>query len=199
MGEDSITDWLSGLKQADNRAVAELWGRYFERLIGLARKELNGTPTQAADEEDVALSVFKSLCLRSARGEFDKLDDRDDLWRILVVITRRKAAARRRHEGRLKRDSRRIQQALPDALLAEGPSPADLASLNDEREHLLAILPDDLLRQVALRKMAGDEIDEIATKLEISPRSVDRKLKLIRVAWSRELAKLNAEGEKGKR
>ncbi len=189
--DDSIAYWLVGLKQGDNRAVTELWHRYFVRLVRLARNKLNAAPRQAADEEDVALSVFKSLCLRSARGEFEKLDDRDDLWRILVTITRCKAAAGRRHEGRKKWDFQRTQQTSPNELMSHDPSPSDLASLNDEREHLMSILPDDQLRQVARHKMDGDEIDEIAIKVNISPRSVDRKLQLIRATWEREIQRLS--------
>ena len=141
----------------------------------------------------MALSVFKSLCLRSARGEFEKLDDRDDLWRILVTITRCKAAATCRRERRLKRDVRRTRAASLDGLASKTPSPLVLASLADERAHLLAILPDDLLRQVCVLKLEGDEIDEIAAKLKISPRSVDRKLQLIRITWERELERTDTD------
>jgi len=191
--EHSISHWVGGLKQADQQSAMALWGRYFSRLVGLARKELAGTPRQVTDEEDVALSVFKSLCLRSAAGGFEKLDDRDDLWRILVVITRRKAAAVQRREGRLKRDFRRIEDVSIDELSAGTPSPEVLAGLNDEHAHLLGILPDDTQRQVALLKMHGEEIDEIAAKLGISKRSVDRKLKLIRLAWERELRSVDCD------
>ena len=35
----------------------------------------------AFDEEDVAISAFQSFCERAARGQFPKLNDRNDLWR----------------------------------------------------------------------------------------------------------------------
>jgi DNA-directed RNA polymerase specialized sigma24 family protein len=191
--ENSVSHWLGGLKRAEQKSATALWVRYFSRLVGLARKQLSAAPRLAADEEDLALSVFKSLCLRAASGGFEKLDDRDDLWRILVVITRCKAAALQRREGRLKRDFRRIEDTSLEELFADAPSPAELASLKDEHVHLMGVLPDDTLRHVALRKMQGEGIGEIAATLGISKRSVDRKLKLIRVAWERELRSTNRE------
>ena len=41
------------------------------------------------DEEDVALSVFQSLCDGVKSGKFSRLDDRVNLWALLVVITSR--------------------------------------------------------------------------------------------------------------
>ena len=38
-----------------------------------------------ADEEDAALSAFHCLCEGAVRGRFLRLDDRDDLWRVLAM------------------------------------------------------------------------------------------------------------------
>src|SRR5271166_5328142 len=82
---------LRGLKSGDPAAIEQLCADYFHRLVGLARTMLPKSARQASDEEDVALSAFFSLCNGAAAGNFPKLDDRDDLWRLLVVITLRKA------------------------------------------------------------------------------------------------------------
>src|SRR5215470_4484760 len=91
--EGSITRWLAQLKTGDARAVQPLWERYFDRLVRLARKRLcaPGRPLADEDEEDVALSAFHSFCTAAPRGRFPRLDDRDDLWRVLVCVTARKA------------------------------------------------------------------------------------------------------------
>src|SRR4051794_21786656 len=60
--EGSVSRWLDPLRVGDPAAVAELWKRYFPRLIGLARKKLRDAPKRVADEEDVALSAFDSFC-----------------------------------------------------------------------------------------------------------------------------------------
>jgi hypothetical protein len=87
----SVTHWLSQLKAGDPAAAQKLWERYFRRLVGLARKKLQEAPRRAADEEDVALSAFATFCRRAEDGQFSQLSDRDGLWRLLVVITARKA------------------------------------------------------------------------------------------------------------
>src|SRR3954463_13568021 len=87
-GEDegSVTVWLGDLKAGGDEAVQPLWERYFERLVILARQRLRDAPRAVADEEDAALSAFDSFCRSVQGGRFPRLGDRDDLWRILVVI-----------------------------------------------------------------------------------------------------------------
>ena len=101
--EGSVTRWLGQLQAGEPAAAQQLWERYFRRLVGLARKRLQGAPRRAADEEDVALSAFDSFCRGAERGRFPDLADRDGLWRLLVVMTARKATHLRRDEGRQKR------------------------------------------------------------------------------------------------
>jgi DNA-directed RNA polymerase specialized sigma24 family protein len=100
---DSVSGWLVQLEGGDDVAAEKLWERYFRRLVGLARTKLRDTPRQAADEEDVALSAFDSFCRGTQEGRFPRLNDRDDLWRLLVAITVRKAIDLTRHERRQKR------------------------------------------------------------------------------------------------
>src|SRR5436309_4711052 len=100
---ESITTWINQFKGGDAAAAQKLWESYFRRLVGLARKKLQGTPRRAADEEDVALSAFDSFCRGAEQGRFPRLTDRDDLWRLLVTITARKAYQLALHEGRRKR------------------------------------------------------------------------------------------------
>jgi DNA-directed RNA polymerase specialized sigma24 family protein len=101
--EGSVTNWIGQLQAGDPAAAQKLWERYFRRLVGLARKKLQDAPRRAADEEDVALSAFASFCHHAARGQFPQLADRDDLWRLLVTVTSRKALHLRRDEERPKR------------------------------------------------------------------------------------------------
>ncbi len=65
----------------------------------------------ASDEEDAALSAFDSLCAGLAKGQFPQLADRDDLWRLLVVITTRKVRAQARRRMRQKRGGGHVQPA----------------------------------------------------------------------------------------
>jgi len=100
---DSVSTWIEQLKSADPVAAEKLWGRYFSRMVALARARLRGRPNRAADEEDAALSAFDTFCRRAAAGRFPDLHDRDGLWRLLFTLTERKAASLARHEGRQRR------------------------------------------------------------------------------------------------
>src|SRR5262245_23224867 len=106
--EGSITRCLARLLGGDRAAAQELWARYFRRLVGLARSRLRSAPRRMADEEDVALSAFDSFYRRAEAGGFPRLEDRDDLWQVLFVITVRKAIDLVAHEGRHSRGGARV-------------------------------------------------------------------------------------------
>ncbi len=98
MPEDaSVSGWLDGLRAGDEADIQRLWDRYFQQLVRLAGKKLPGHARREFDEEDVALSAFHSFCERVGRGQFPQLADREDLCRLLVTITARKAVSSVRH------------------------------------------------------------------------------------------------------
>src|SRR6516162_5109920 len=109
--DGSVTRWIGGLKAGGDSAAQHLWERYFDRLVHLARARLRSARRAGAvaDEEDAALSAFDSFCRGAAAGRFPRLADRDDLWRLLVTLTARKAAEQVRRERRLKRGGGRVR------------------------------------------------------------------------------------------
>jgi DNA-directed RNA polymerase specialized sigma24 family protein len=201
--EGSVTRWIGDLKAGEAEAAQPLWERYFARLVRLARGKLQGDRRRAgaADEEDVALSAFHSVCLGAARGRFPRLTDRDDLWKLLVVITSRKAADQVQHERRLKRGGGRVvgeaglAGEVPDDDGDEGglaraigrePTPEFAAQVAEECRRLLDRLGDETLRRVALRRMEGYTDEEIAGLLGCTRRTIVRKLDRIRRIWLEE-------------
>jgi DNA-directed RNA polymerase specialized sigma24 family protein len=160
---------------------------------------LRSAPRGAADEEDVALSAFASFCHEAAQGHFPQLADRDDLWRLLVTITARKAFHLRRDEGRQKRgggDVLNLGQTGPSSraesfleqVMDREPTPAFAALVAEESRRLLDCLGDEQLRTIALCKLEGHTNDEIAVKLGCVRYTVQRKLSLIRDIWAKEMA-----------
>src|SRR5581483_5528352 len=105
----SVTQWIFELRAGQRAAVQNLWERYFQRLVELVRRRLRGVPRQAADEEDVALSAFESFCRAAEQGRFPKLEDREDLWQLLVVLADRKAANLARDARAQKRGGGRVR------------------------------------------------------------------------------------------
>jgi RNA polymerase sigma factor (sigma-70 family) len=197
VSESSITRCLHDIKAGADEAAQKLWERYYSQLVRLCQKKLGGHRRAIADEEDVALSAFDSFCRGLRRGRFPQLRDRDDLWRLLVVIAARKAVDLIQRENRQRRGGGRV---LGEAALAGGqgsedlpalaqvigrePTPEFAAEVAEQYELLLAALPDDSLRQLARAKLEGYTNEELAQHLHFSLRTVERKLAEIRRCWS---------------
>jgi DNA-directed RNA polymerase specialized sigma24 family protein len=192
-GQGSITELIASMKSGDLAAAQPLWERYFARMVDLARARLRaaGRRDAASDEEDAALSAFDSLCAGLARGQFPKVADRDDLWRLLVVITTRKVSAHARCQLRQKRGGGQVRHASDvaepgsdDDILARAassePTPEFIAMVAEEYRGLLDRLGDDVLRQVAILRMEGLTTDAIAVQMGCARRTVARQLALIR-------------------
>jgi RNA polymerase sigma factor (sigma-70 family) len=137
--------------------------------------------------------MYKSFCLRQQRGEFD-LAGRDELWKLLVTITLRKARNAAKKQLRDKRDiAREVTIADHDEsesahwaleqMDAAGPSPAEAALLNEALECRLEVLADPDLRQIALWRLEGYTNREIADRLDCTERSVERRLERVRSKW----------------
>jgi RNA polymerase sigma factor (sigma-70 family) len=196
---ESVSAWLGRVKVGDGAALEQLWERYYSQLVGLARQRLGGRPPVAADEEDVALSAFNSFFQGCNRGRFPRLDDRDDLWQVLLLLTRQKAANLLQHERRQKRGGGKVRHlsALAEGdsdsaesaleLLSTEPTPEFATQVAEECRRLLGALENDELREIAIAKMEGRTNAEIAQHLGRGVSTVERKLGLIRKTWEREV------------
>jgi len=180
---DSITAWIQGLKAGDTAAAEQLWNRYFRSLVDLARSQLRAG--RAVDnDEDIALSVFKSLCLGAERGHFSQLTDRQNLWPLLVLLTARKASNARRRERQQKRGGGRpLDEIDLETVCGREPSPEFTAMIVENCQCLLDRL-DAQGRTIAVAKLDGDNNRQIAHKLACSVRTIERNLALIRRIWS---------------
>jgi len=179
-------------------AATLLWERYFALLVQVAKKRLAGAggTSADADEEDAALSAFVSFCTAAGKGRFPDLSDREELWRLLVVITARKVGDQVDCSRALKRGGhfRRVEGAEANgmtsgltAALAREANPAVAAMVAEETHLLLERLGNSQLQAIALWRMEGYTADEIAKRLGCTRRTVARKLELIRDAWKGEL------------
>jgi RNA polymerase sigma factor (sigma-70 family) len=196
----SVTAWIADLKQGDSEAAEQLFKRYFESLIRLAEKHVKQTRQRGVDAEDVADHAFADLVLGAPQGRFPKLTDRQSLWNLLIAITKHKAADAIRRETRAKRGGGRVrgESILTDkhgdgrpqgfaSVIGNQPTPDDFAQYTDELARLLEHLdrsnPGGDLRQILLRRIQGETIDEIAAALDVVPETIQRRLKRIRVIW----------------
>jgi DNA-directed RNA polymerase specialized sigma24 family protein len=195
----SVTRWVAALKAGDPEAAQPLWERYHRQLVALARRKLDTSRRRAADEEDVVQSAFHSFFKGVARGRFPQLNDRDNLWRLLVVITARKAVDQLAHEHakrrggcaspgdpRISLGTRGEDAAAIEQVVGDEPTPEFAAQVAEQYQRLLDLLGDDGLRRIAVWKMEGFTNGEIAERLGCAKRTVTLKLEAIRVIWSQE-------------
>jgi RNA polymerase sigma factor (sigma-70 family) len=188
----SVTELLQQLQAGESSVAQEIWERYLTRIIHLAQSRLARLPKRAFDEEDVAVPAFAAFLRGVAAGRFKKLNNREDLWQVLAMLCERRAIALVRHERAEKRGggktrgesvfgpancSGSARQGL-DQFAESEPAVADQFTLNVRS--LLEGLSDELLRRIAMARLEGFTNKEIAERVGISLRGVERKLRLIR-------------------
>ena len=186
--DDAVTVWLGQLQAGKSSAVRPLWDKYFHRLVGLARKRLKDSSRQVADEEDVALSAFDSFCRHAEAGRF-RTYRTESVCGGFGTFTLRKAAHHQRDALRVKRGGGIVADmgsAVLDEVVSREPEPALAVEVAEECERLLSLLGDAELRRVAVLRMDGHSVEEVAAKIGCAPRSVKRKLQLIRDIWAGE-------------
>jgi DNA-directed RNA polymerase specialized sigma24 family protein len=194
---DSVTQWITRIKGGGDGVAQKLWERYYAALVRLARAKLKKSRRVAADEEDVALSAFDSFFAAASKGRYPQINDRNDLWKLLITITKRKVLDRIQSEIRIKRGAGRVLREA-DLALADGesagleevpgsePTPEFAAMVAEEYQRLLDALPDAIHRKIAVLRMEGWNDDEIAEQIGCVRRTVGRKLQVIRNTWSAE-------------
>jgi DNA-directed RNA polymerase specialized sigma24 family protein len=194
----SVSRWISDLKAGDTQAIRPLWDRYYATLVEQARSKLRSLrgSTAVNDEEDLALSAFQSLYQGVREGRFPRLEDRDDLWRLLVHLTACNAVDQHRAENRQKRGGGKIlnetdtiagededEGTALDRIIGSEPSPEFAAMVAEEYIRRLDELGDETLRRIATLKLACYSNEEIRQQLGCSLRTVTLRLELIRKIW----------------
>ena len=199
-GDSSVTHWIHELKDGNKDVANQLWHRYFERIVRLARAQLDPTRRRIADEEDIAISVFDSFCRAAEQGRFPDLADRDSLWRLMVTMTSRKVIDQRRHDNRQRRGGGKVtgESGLGNfstgespqfiaEIMGDDPTPELACMLAEQVSVLLDHLADPDLQRLAVGKMEGYTNEEMAEKLGCSLRTIERRLRLIREKCRQEL------------
>ena len=189
--EAELEEWIAKLKSGEELAAEKIWQGYFQRVRALAEKKLGSLPQRDRDAEDVALSALNALCVGARDGKFQRLEDSNDLWQILAMITSRKAAnAWRRQTNRLE-----VGESIFGNPLEKDSAGMNQVSDNRDQQEIEQTLSnvsaellsglDDKQRQVAAYRLQGFSNDEIAEKMNVSIRSVERYLQMIRLQWEK--------------
>lgn len=196
--DGSVTRLILDMRNGSDLAAEKLWYCFQHRLKALAGRKL-GRRGGIYESDDIAVDAFYSFLQRYRDGKFPAVSNRDDVWRVMVVIVIRKTlnaikyASRKCRFGHQSIDIGRQHdssvasqgQGIENEVLAKtGPALADMVL-----EELLATLKDQQLKEIAALKIYGYSNTEIAAELGCSLATVERRLRVIRAIWEEEVSK----------
>src|SRR5689334_7192581 len=173
--------WFELFKKGDETAAQELFDRYVDQVMKLARRHLNRPLAGRVDAEDIAQSVFRTFFHRARKRQF-QIDEADDLCKLLARITVHKTFRQIAFHRRTKRDAHKEAREPQEMLmgrLASGPTPEEAVQFIDQLENFLTKLQ-PIERQILELRMEGHNNLEIAEKLGISDRKIRRLMERIR-------------------
>jgi RNA polymerase sigma factor (sigma-70 family) len=182
MPDDSTDDreLIEKFKAGSESAATELFDRYCERLMGLARKRIGQRMASRIDPEDVIQSAFRTFFSRVRNDEF-KFEHESDLFKLLVRLTVNKSLRQIAHHRAAKRDPGKEtgqgsgESDILSELTAGEPPPEVEVALLDEFERFLSKLP-EFDRKVLELKLHGHTTAEIADELQTYERKIRRVL-----------------------
>jgi RNA polymerase sigma-70 factor, ECF subfamily len=184
--ETRFVDLMARLRRGDGAAASLIFDQYANRLIGLARRRLDGMLRRKVDPEDVVQSVFRSFFQRQADGRME-VGNWDSLWGMLVVITLRKCGRAVEYFRAARRDVHR--EAAPRAdredfgpgweAMADDPTPSEAAMLAETVENLMRSL-DPRDRQILELSLQGSDAQHISAQVGCTERTVYRVLERVK-------------------
>ena len=175
----SITRLLPRVKSGDEQAIHDLFLRCYRRIAESAEKKLRGASARTFDADDITSTAFTEFLSRAASGSFPKLECRSDVWQILLMLVGDAVKDKLRYEYATKRGGKSYTASLNDVgneLLA-----MDDSQLTLEIDEAMKVLPSEEQRQLATLLMEGWTQQQIATRLNVSVRTVQRKCDDVRV------------------
>ena len=171
----SDTSLLVRFQAGEDDAATALYTRYAERLMALANRNAGDDLSARVDAEDIVQSVFRTFFRRVSDGHY-MIPEGEELWKLLLVIALNKVRMIAEHHRAAKRDishTRSIGQQ-------EFVRPADATDvLRMTIDDVLQTLPEPH-QQVVRARIDGYEIAEIAQRVSLSRRSVERILQSFR-------------------
>jgi RNA polymerase sigma-70 factor (ECF subfamily) len=172
-------------RTGNEAAAAELFNRYVNRLMGVARNRLGERMNSRLDPEDVVQSVFRTFFTRLKKDQFE-IEGGDDLSKLLVRITLHKTLRQIAYHRAARRDP---SQETPQGelsrhdilqVMTKDPTPETVVTFIDQLDHFLGKLDPDEQQIVTLR-LQGHSSEEIAREMNSYDRKVRRVLERVRV------------------
>ena len=169
------------IREGEQQAATDLFFRYSDRLLNLAKSNTSPQLAPRFDPEDVVQSVFRSFFRRVSDGAYD-VPPGEELWRLLLVLSLNKVRALAKFHRAQKRSVEATLTGDEYADLVEEfsePDPQPRKILEMVLEKVLGELPDSQ-RDIVERRIQGESVVDIAASTQRSRRTVERVIKKFR-------------------
>lgn len=163
------TQLLGRLKHGDDRAAGELLPLIYDEMRAVAARFLRG---ERANHTLQPTALVHEAFLRLVDQKQADYQSRAHFLAIGAQVMRRVLIDHARAHGRLKRGGSRQRLQLDEALALVPQHEADLLALNELIDKLRA-LDERQAKIVELRFFSGMTVDEVATVLGVSKRTVE--------------------------
>ena len=162
---------VSAYREGDDDAAAQLFERYYTKLLELIRYNAGWQIRLAEDSVDVAQSALRSFFAQIQDGQV-RLSEDDNLWPLLVTIALNKIRNRGKYWQRKKRDPK-LRENIEDGAdpLVREPTPEDAAILKELIDHLLEPFS-ERRRQILTMILEGSAVKDSASEVGTTERTV---------------------------
>ena len=191
----SVTQWIEGLRTGESDAVAAVWDRLSPSLQLSAGRVLESYRIRTISGEDVVGVAFLNCLNRLQSGGYEEISNRLMLSALFQTAVKRQARdeaakeyAEKRGGGRVRGESAfkgKPGKATPgfDQLNGGMATPDSVLEATELFVQLTEQLSGDE-RTAAILKVDGYSNREIATELDCSVPTVERKLRRVREVFS---------------
>ncbi len=185
--EQYTLELIERYRAGDEAAAEAMFSKYVTRLVALAQSRLSNRLSRRIDAEDIVQSAYRSFFHHARNGRFE-FEQGGDLWSLLVVITLNKLRQKVEYHTAGKRRYDKEQSVENGGAYGahQDPTPAETLAVVEEIERLTEGL-DDTQKQIVEMRLQGYQMDEIATEVGRSERTVRRVMEKIRLRLERQL------------
>lgn len=189
----NMSRWPQKLSEGDEQAIEQLCHRYFQRLLRLALKKMSGLDKVIYSEEDIAMTVLRTVCIRLREGKI-WVKTEESLRGALLKITLRKIKAERTRQRAKKRlpatslcrESDFQQEdsgTIFDILAGRDPSPDLVLEMAENADALFKIFSKSPQKEIISLHLQGYNNREISQKTHLVPSTITWHLQQIRQKW----------------
>lgn len=182
MSDVSSKQLLAQYRDGDEKAAEQIFSRYVNRLVSLARQRLSRKLARKLDPEDVVQSAYRSFFVRARAGQYE-LKEGGDMWRLLAAITINKLLKKVEYYQAVKRDIDLEHSVAPESQVS--PIPVEEISREPNQDEVAGIIEEigfvmrELIpshREILALHLQGYSVKEIAETLSRSQTTVRRCL-----------------------